>query len=130
MSADATTLVRNFWVRLHQSSSNMLAAQSAYKPGFRRGISRWYIPRPRPSRTHLTTPTQATMAARFETLDPLWKTEEERIPEYRAETFYPVRLGEIFHSRFKTVAKLGFGTASTAWLCRDLLQYVSTKFYP
>lgn len=106
----------------------MLAAQSAYKLGFRRGIPRWYIPCP--SRTYLITPTQARMAARFETLDPLLKTEEERIPEYRAEMFYPVRLGEIFYSKFKTVAKLGFGTASTAWLCRDLLQYVSTKLYP
>jgi hypothetical protein len=31
-----------------------------------------------------------------------------------------VRLGEVFESRYQVVAKLGHGTASTVWLCRDL----------
>lgn len=47
--------------------------------------------------------------------------EEEGSPHYKAEKFYPVRLGEVFESRYKVVAKLGFGTASTIWLCRDLV---------
>ncbi|EXJ86262.1 hypothetical protein A1O1_06632 [Capronia coronata CBS 617.96] len=34
--------------------------------------------------------------------------------------FYPVRLGDVFQSGYQVVAKLGFGTASTVWLCRDL----------
>ncbi|KIV97852.1 hypothetical protein PV10_01557 [Exophiala mesophila] len=46
--------------------------------------------------------------------------EEETVPNYKAERFYPVRLGEVFQSRYQIVAKLGFGTASTVWLCRDL----------
>ncbi|KAF2621538.1 kinase-like protein [Macroventuria anomochaeta] len=46
--------------------------------------------------------------------------EEEDVPNYRAERFYPVRLGEVLKSRYQVVAKLGFGTASTIWLCRDL----------
>ena len=46
--------------------------------------------------------------------------EEERLPGYRAEEFFPVRLGDIYQSRYRVVAKLGFGTASTVWLCRDL----------
>jgi hypothetical protein len=54
------------------------------------------------------------------------KIEEERIPNYRAERFYPVRLGDVFRSRYQVVAKLGFGTASTVWLCRDL-EYVYTS---
>lgn len=46
--------------------------------------------------------------------------EEERLPCYKAESYYPVRLGEVFRSRYQVVAKLGFGTTSTVWLCRDL----------
>ncbi|PPJ58304.1 hypothetical protein CBER1_11232 [Cercospora berteroae] len=48
------------------------------------------------------------------------KVEEERLVGYRAEDFYPVNLGEVFRSRYQVVAKLGFGTTSTVWLCRDL----------
>jgi hypothetical protein len=59
----------------------------------------------------------------FEKLSLQEKIEEERIPGYKAERFYPVRLGEVFNSRYQVVAKLGFGTASTIWLCRDL-EYV------
>jgi hypothetical protein len=46
--------------------------------------------------------------------------EEETIPEYRADNFYPVRLGEICNDRFQTVGKLGYGSSSTIWLARDL----------
>lgn len=46
--------------------------------------------------------------------------EEERLVGYQANDFYPVRLGEVFQARYQVVAKLGFGTASTVWLCRDL----------
>ncbi len=48
------------------------------------------------------------------------KFEEERLVGYKAENFYPVRLGQVFKSRYQVVAKLGFGTTSTVWLCRDL----------
>lgn len=46
--------------------------------------------------------------------------EEERYSHYRAEQFYPVQLGQVFESRYQVVAKLGNGTPSTVWLCRDL----------
>lgn len=46
--------------------------------------------------------------------------EEEGLPEYDSNHFYPVRLGEIFNDRFQTVAKLGYGSSSTIWLARDL----------
>ncbi|KAH7237314.1 kinase-like domain-containing protein [Fusarium solani] len=52
------------------------------------------------------------------------KVEEETLPEYRAEGFYPVKLGEVFASRHQVVAKLGFGTTLTVWLCRDLTEDV------
>ena len=54
------------------------------------------------------------------------RLEEEKIIGYKSETFYPVCLGEIFNDRYQVVAKLGFGTASTVWLCRDL-QLVSPR---
>ncbi|KAI8722690.1 Protein kinase domain-containing protein [Fusarium sp. LHS14.1] len=50
------------------------------------------------------------------------KVEEETLPGYSAEKFYPVKLGEVFVSRYQVVAKLGFGTTSTVWLCRDLTE--------
>lgn len=46
--------------------------------------------------------------------------EEEELPDYRADRFYPVRLGEVFQDRYQTIAKLGFGSSSTTWLARDL----------
>ena len=46
--------------------------------------------------------------------------EEEKVPDYHAERFYPVRLGEIYNERYQVLAKLGFGTTSTVWLSRDL----------
>lgn len=53
--------------------------------------------------------------------------EEEELPDYRADRFYPVRLGEIFQNRFQIVAKLGFGSSSTTWLARDLM-WACTSF--
>jgi hypothetical protein len=47
--------------------------------------------------------------------------EEETLPEHCPDHFYPVHLGELFNDRFRTVAKLGYGSSSTVWLARDLL---------
>jgi serine/threonine-protein kinase SRPK3 len=55
--------------------------------------------------------------------DPIVKDrpiEEETMPEYIPEHFYPVHLGEVFNDQFQTVAKLGYGSSSTIWLARDL----------
>lgn len=56
----------------------------------------------------------------FDTVEQSRFVEEETMPEYQAEHFYPVRLGEVFNDRFQTVAKLGYGSSSTIWLARDL----------
>lgn len=53
-------------------------------------------------------------------LDPSVLIEEEIVPGYKAEDYYPVHVGEIFKQRYKTIGKLGYGSASTVWLCRDL----------
>jgi hypothetical protein len=46
--------------------------------------------------------------------------EEERLPYYNAERYYPVQPGQVFNERYQTIAKLGFGAGSTVWLARDL----------
>ena len=45
--------------------------------------------------------------------------EEERLPFYRREQFYPVQIGELFNSIYKVLGKLGYGSHSTVWLCHD-----------
>lgn len=56
----------------------------------------------------------------FQTIDSNIVIEEEAIPDYKADRFYPVKLGEVFEGRFQVIAKLGFGSSSTIWLARDL----------
>ncbi|PKY01492.1 kinase-like protein [Aspergillus campestris IBT 28561] len=67
----------------------------------------------------------------FETIDIDQPVEEEELPGYKADRFYPVTLGEVFQSRYQIITKLGFGTSSTNWLARDLIshQYVALKLY-
>lgn len=56
----------------------------------------------------------------FEAIDPSDKVEEERLPYYRREDYYPMRIGDVIKERYQVVAKLGYGTTSTVWLSRDL----------
>ncbi|OJD11042.1 CMGC/SRPK protein kinase [Emergomyces pasteurianus Ep9510] len=55
--------------------------------------------------------------------------EEER--EMGFEKFYPMTLGEVINDKYKVVAKLGFGSASTIWCCRNLATntYAALKIY-
>jgi len=46
--------------------------------------------------------------------------EEETLPKYNADTFYPARLGEVLNDRYKLAVKLGFGMTATVWLAKDL----------
>ncbi|KAM0424572.1 hypothetical protein ACHAPT_010291 [Fusarium lateritium] len=55
------------------------------------------------------------------------KIEEELVPGYHPDDFYPVHLDELFHGRYRVVSKLGYGVGSTVWLCRDL-QYDDAPF--
>ncbi|KKY21607.1 putative protein kinase domain-containing protein [Phaeomoniella chlamydospora] len=86
------------------------------------GMSSVARPRPEPR----TFPSQG-----FDVIDKNQPIEEEGMPEYRPEHFYPVCLGEVFNDRFQTVAKLGYGSSSTIWLARDLQdhQYIALKIY-
>lgn len=57
----------------------------------------------------------------WEAIDPSIPIEEESIPTYRPDKFYPVYIGEVFDQRYQVVGKLGYGSSATVWLCRDLL---------
>lgn len=46
--------------------------------------------------------------------------EEERLPDYDKDAYYPVTIGEVFADRYQAVGKLGFGMSSTVWLARDM----------
>lgn len=56
----------------------------------------------------------------FKTIEADQEVEEEELPDYQADRFYPVQLGELFQDRYQAIAKLGFGSSSTTWLARDL----------
>jgi hypothetical protein len=58
----------------------------------------------------------------FVALNAAEKIEEEDVPSYIPEDYYPVYIGEVFNSRYQIMTKLGFGVNSTVWLCRDLRQ--------
>lgn len=46
--------------------------------------------------------------------------DEEDVCDYRFGGYHPVRLGDIYNSRYKVVRKLGYGQNSTVWLALDL----------
>ena len=55
--------------------------------------------------------------------------EEENSPGYKAEDYYPVRLGDILNKRYQILSKLGFGVFSTVWLARDTQRCDSLLYY-
>jgi hypothetical protein len=57
----------------------------------------------------------------FPTIDSSQLVEEEALPFYSPELFYPVHIGEVLNSKYRVLGKLGYGDFSTVWLCRDLL---------
>ena len=55
------------------------------------------------------------------TIIPVSETvEEECWFYYTPQSFYPVRIGDVLHSKYQVLYKLGYGTTSTIWMCRDL----------
>ncbi|KAI6911462.1 kinase-like protein [Hortaea werneckii] len=68
----------------------------------------------------------------FRRIDSSYVVEEETLSGYQSRHYYPVRLGDVLNDRYKVIGKLGFGSASTVWLCRDLqkqYKYVALKVY-
>ena len=56
----------------------------------------------------------------FDTISSSQDIEEELVPGYVSEAFYPVYIGEVLDERYQVVTKLGRGVGSTVWLARDL----------
>ncbi|OAA49473.1 protein kinase [Metarhizium rileyi] len=46
--------------------------------------------------------------------------EEELLPGYRAEDYFPVMIGQTLDSRYSILCKLGCGVGSTVWLAKDV----------
>jgi serine/threonine-protein kinase SRPK3 len=72
------------------------------------------------ARENAQSPPRQPPTTGFEELDNTYLLEEETFSWYDPEVFYPVRIGEIFQSKYQVLGKLGYGSVSTAWLCRDL----------
>ena len=53
-------------------------------------------------------------------IHPAQLIEEETLPDYNPEEFYPVHIGDILHEKYQVLGKLGYGANSTVWLCRDI----------
>ncbi|KAK0382843.1 hypothetical protein NLU13_9938 [Sarocladium strictum] len=55
--------------------------------------------------------------------------EEELLPGYKAENYYPVTTDQILNSRYRIICKLGCGVGSTVWLAEDVetSQYRAVK---
>ncbi|KAK0110001.1 hypothetical protein ONS95_002664 [Cadophora gregata] len=45
---------------------------------------------------------------------------EENVPGYRPEFFYPANPGDVLNFRYELKAKIGWGSSSTVWLARDI----------
>ncbi|OOF99201.1 hypothetical protein ASPCADRAFT_394484 [Aspergillus carbonarius ITEM 5010] len=66
-----------------------------------------------------------TVSSGWDNIDPFSLVEEEAIPTYKPERFYPVHIGEVFNRRYQVVGKLGYGSTATN---RDHC-YVALKVY-
>lgn len=55
--------------------------------------------------------------------------EQESCHEYVKGGYHPVKIGDLFQSRYHVTRKLGWGHFSTVWLCWDLIEkrYVALK---
>lgn len=55
--------------------------------------------------------------------------EEQTLPRFYEKRYYPVRIGQTFHNRYRILTKIGYGAHSTVWLARDQRtdQYTSLK---
>lgn len=65
-------------------------------------------------------PVREISQSSFPLLDPTQRLEKETLSWYSPDGFYPVKIGEVFQSRYQVVGKLGYGGYSTIWLCRDM----------
>lgn len=56
----------------------------------------------------------------FDVINDPYIIEEEQFDEFEKGHFYPVRIGDVYASKYQILGKLGFGSTSTVWLARNL----------
>jgi serine/threonine-protein kinase SRPK3 len=56
----------------------------------------------------------------FEIINPSQMVEEEQLAFDNHNDYYPMQIGAVIKDHYQVVAKLGYGTSSTVWLCHDL----------
>ncbi|PGG98713.1 CMGC/SRPK protein kinase [Polytolypa hystricis UAMH7299] len=79
--------------------------------------------------THLPAQGCSFPTSDFKVVDASEAIEEETLPGYTPEKYYPAQLGEILN-HYQILGKLGFGTTSTVWLARDYeSRYVALKSF-
>lgn len=49
------------------------------------------------------------------------RLEEETLLDYQRHEFFPVFIGMTLKERYEVLAKLGWGSGSTVWFCKDQL---------
>jgi hypothetical protein len=45
--------------------------------------------------------------------------EEETNPHYKADAWYPAKIGEVLNGHYELLVKLGYGMTATVWLAKD-----------
>ncbi|KAI1459204.1 kinase domain protein [Annulohypoxylon moriforme] len=67
----------------------------------------------------------------FDVIDDSYIVEEELFDGLRKGHFYPVRIGDVYASKYQVLGKLGFGSTSTVWLAQNLQEHnhVALKIY-
>lgn len=83
------------------------------------------------SQSHPPSPARVFPTSGFHVFSKPHKVDEENYSWYSPSDFYPIHIGEVIRDRYQVITKLGYGTASTSWLCRDLSahRYVAIKVY-
>ena len=59
-------------------------------------------------------------ASGFEVVNDSEVLDEEQFEGFKTRRYYPVKIGDIFASKYQVIGKLGFGVTSTVWLACDL----------
>ncbi|KAL2219664.1 kinase domain-containing protein [Thermoascus aurantiacus ATCC 26904] len=63
-------------------------------------------------------------------IGPDYLVEEETLPFYEHDQYYPVRIGEVFKSRYQVVGKLGYGAYSTRTQNAALKVFTQLRKFP
>lgn len=62
----------------------------------------------------------ANTTSKAHTEEPQRLIDEKNNLQYNKEEYYPARIGDLIRSRYRIIGKLGYGTNSTVWFCRDV----------